>query len=368
MDSNKIKKVRVESLEPNTRLTDDILSAKQTILLRSGTILKKEFIKKLSDWGIKHIYTYSDQFESEKEFADGAESVIEFLAENKQLFVERTHLYPLLDDKQLSEYAQATENAFTELLKKDMANLGPAFTIVEKLLNSLNPLKERILKITAEIPQAKYLMYHAVSSTMLFAAVLRDEGMAEERVTQLSVGALTRDVGQMLLPAAILDKPGQLTPGEFDEVKKHPSNSATILNRSATLKNDALMLVLQHHERWDGKGYPNGFEGNELLAETQLLSVCDAYQATTNLISMSGKQFSQLSINRFITRFGLYPVGTFVKLSDNTYAIVTRINEGKPTHPEVRVILDDSMAEVADAPHIDLSKNQRIFIVKVYKT
>jgi HD-GYP domain-containing protein (c-di-GMP phosphodiesterase class II) len=188
----------------------------------------------------------------------------------------------------------------------------------------------------------------------------------------------------VLLPERILEKPGPLTPAEFNEIRKHPMMSATILNRCGTLRDDTLMLVLQHHERWDGKGYPNGFEGNEILAESQLLSVCDAYdamvtdrpfresispyQTTTNLISMSGRQFSQMSINRFITRYGLYPVGTFVKLSDNTYAMVSRINEGKPTHPEVRVVLNESLEEVIETPHVDLSKGQQLFIVKVFKS
>ena len=151
-----------------------------------------------------------------------------------------------------------------------------------------------------------------------------------------------------------------------------------------TVESETIMLVHQHHERWDGTGYPNGFQADEIVPEAQVLAICDAfcamtahrsyrkaispYETVTKIISLSGKQFSQLAANRFINRFGLYPVGTFVKLSDNNYAIVTRINEGRPTHPVVKVIVNEKLEEVEDGMEHDLAKMQDLFIVKVYRT
>ena len=99
MEKQRLKRVRVENLEPNTRLTDDILSAKQTVLLRAGTILKRDFIAKLARWGIEHVYTHSDQFVAEREMDDTAEAVLDFFSANKGMFLQRAELQVVLEDK-----------------------------------------------------------------------------------------------------------------------------------------------------------------------------------------------------------------------------------------------------------------------------
>jgi HD-GYP domain-containing protein (c-di-GMP phosphodiesterase class II) len=383
MDKQRLKKVRVENLEPNTRLTDDILSAKQTVLLRSGTILKHDFVTKLSSWGIGHVYTHSEQFTAEKEMDEAAEAVLDFFAANKEMFVQRAELKVILADKELEALVSTTEGLYENILAEGETSIQPAMEIVQNMLRELPPLRERLFQITAVIPEAKYIMQHAVTSTVLFSLVLRADGYDQARIVKLAVGALFRDLGMAMLPASILTKRGALSEKEFAEVKKHPGTSATLLKKANAVENETIMLVLQHHERWDGRGYPNGFQADEIVPEAQVLSICDAfdamasdrsyrralspYEAVTKIISLSGKQFSQLAANRFINRFGLYPVGTFVKLSDNTYAIVTRINEGRPTHPVVKVILNDKLEEFDDGAEHDLAKIQDLFIVKVYK-
>lgn len=383
MDKQRLKKVRIENLEPNTRLTDDILSAKQTVLLRAGTILKHDFVTKLSSWGIMHVYTHSGQFVAEKEMDEAAEAVLDFFAANKEMFVQRAELKVILADKELEALVSTTEGLYEDILAEGETSIQPAMEIVQNMLRELPPLRERLFKITADIPEAKYIMQHAVTSTVLFSLVLRADGYEEPRIVKLAVGALFRDLGMAMLPASILAKKGALSEKEFAEVKKHPGTSATLLKKANTVENETIMLVLQHHERWDGRGYPNGFQADEIVPEAQVLSICDAfdamasdrsyrkalspYEAVTSIISLSGKQFSQLAANRFINRFGLYPVGTFVKLSDSTYAIVTRINEGRPTHPVVKVILNDKLEEFDHGAEHDLAKMQDLFIVRVYK-
>jgi len=382
MDRRLIKKVRVENLEPNTRLTHDILSTKQTVLLRSGTILKQEFIDKLKSWGVRFIYTVSEQFKADRELADADLIVADFLAENKRALTEELGLAPVLGTAQVEALAATAESLYAKLLQTDSASLDAAFGVASELFRLLPPVEERLPVAALDTPVARYFIYHAISSSVLFAALLKSEGLAEEQVVVLTVGALLRDVGQLQLPAEILNKPGPLTPEEFGEVRKHPTMSATMLNQAGGLAENALMLVVQHHERWDGKGYPSGFENGEIVAEAQLLSVCDAYdamcsnrphaqcvspyQALTTIISLSGRQFSQLAINRFIRKYGLYPVGTVIRLSDNTYSVVTQVNEGKPTYPVVQVVLDEKLQQVKDGPVIDLSSESRLFAVKVY--
>jgi len=384
MEKQRLKRVRVENLEPNTRLTDDILSAKQTVLLRAGTILKRDFIAKLARWGIEHVYTHSDQFVAEREMDDTAEAVLDFFSANKGMFLQRAELQVVLEDKELETLVSTTEGLYGDMLAESRTSIQPAMEVVQNMLRDLPPLRERLFRVSSEVPEAKHIIQHAVTSTMLFTLVLRADGYEEPRIVKLAAGSLFRDLGMAMLPPSILTKKGALTKEEFAEVKKHPGTSATLLKKAEAVENETIMLVHQHHERWDGTGYPNGFQADEIVPEAQVLAICDAfcamtahrsyrkaispYETVTKIISLSGKQFSQLAANRFINRFGLYPVGTFVKLSDNNYAIVTRINEGRPTHPVVQVIADEKLEEVEDGMEHDLAKMQDLFIVKVYRT
>jgi len=384
MEKQRLKRVRVENLEPNTRLTDDILSAKQTVLLRAGTILKRDFIAKLARWGIEHVYTHSDQFVAEREMDDTAEAVLDFFSANKGMFLQRAELQVVLEDKELETLVSTTEGLYGDMLAESRTSIQPAMEVVQNMLRDLPPLRERLFRVSSEVPEAKHIIQHAVTSTMLFTLVLRADGYEEPRIVKLAAGSLFRDLGMAMLPPSILTKKGALTKEEFAEVKKHPGTSATLLKKAEAVENETIMLVHQHHEHWDGTGYPNGFQADEIVPEAQVLAICDAfcamtahrsyrkaispYETVTKIISLSGKQFSQLAANRFINRFGLYPVGTFVKLSDNNYAIVTRINEGRPTHPVVQVIADEKLEEVEDGMEHDLAKMQDLFIVKVYRT
>ncbi len=384
MEKQRLKRVRVENLEPNTRLTDDILSAKQTVLLRAGTILKRDFIAKLARWGIEHVYTHSDQFVAEREMDDTAEAVLDFFSANKGMFLQRAELQVVLEDKELETLVSTTEGLYGDMLAESRTSIQPAMEVVQNMLRDLPPLRERLFRVSSEVPEAKHIIQHAVTSTMLFTLVLRADGYEEPRIVKLAAGSLFRDLGMAMLPPSILTKKGALTKEEFAEVKKHPGTSATLLKKAEAVESETIMLVHQHHERWDGTGYPNGFQADEIVPEAQVLAICDAfcamtahrsyrkaispYETVTKIISLSGKQFSQLAANRFINRFGLYPVGTFVKLSDNNYAIVTRINEGRPTHPVVKVIVNEKLEEVEDGMEHDLAKMQDLFIVKVYRT
>ena len=104
-------------------------------------------------------------------------------------------------------------------------------------------------------------------------------GLPRRRLRLLALGGLLHDMGKLAVPSAVLTKPGPLDDDEFAEIRKHPEAGERLLRELGGFAPGVLRLVLDHHERLDGSGYPRGLAGAELDAETRILAVCDVYDA-----------------------------------------------------------------------------------------
>lgn len=108
-------------------------------------------------------------------------------------------------------------------------------------------------------------------------------GMGEQQAELLRQAAPMHDVGKIGIPDAILLKPGRLTPDEFDHMKQHAAIGAQILaNSSSPLLQLAHKLAIEHHEKWDGSGYPNGLKGEQISVEGRIVAIADVFDALTS--------------------------------------------------------------------------------------
>jgi putative two-component system response regulator len=112
-------------------------------------------------------------------------------------------------------------------------------------------------------------------------ALARALNWDEEALAVLEYGALLHDMGKLLVPRAILNKPGRLTPAEWEVLRRHPQDGAQMLAGVDHLRG-ALPYVLHHHEQWNGAGYPHGLAGKAIPIEGRLLAVVDAFDAMTS--------------------------------------------------------------------------------------
>lgn len=105
-------------------------------------------------------------------------------------------------------------------------------------------------------------------------------GLSQLELDQLELLSMLHDIGKVAVPDRILNKPGKLTAEEWVEMKKHPEIGYRIAASSPELSPIA-EFILCHHERWDGKGYPQGLSGEEIPLLSRILSVVDSYDAMT---------------------------------------------------------------------------------------
>jgi PAS domain S-box-containing protein len=127
-----------------------------------------------------------------------------------------------------------------------------------------------------------------VASVLSFNSVY-SQSLTYDFIHMLQQACLLHDIGKINIPDSILLKPGKLTREEFDEVKKHTANGAETIEQTypqlprGTIFQMAKDIALSHHERWDGKGYPNGLKGDEIPLCAQIVAICDVYDALRSI-------------------------------------------------------------------------------------
>lgn len=124
---------------------------------------------------------------------------------------------------------------------------------------------------------------HDITDYMLRCTPL-GEGLSDEDISHIAMAAIMHDVGKIAIPDAILGKPGRLTPEEFEIMKTHTVQGALLLEKIPQMRGHkafryAFDIARHHHERWDGRGYPDGLKGDEISIWSQIVSLADVYDA-----------------------------------------------------------------------------------------
>jgi HD-GYP domain-containing protein (c-di-GMP phosphodiesterase class II) len=227
----------------------------------------------------------------------------------------------------------------------------------------------------------EYLLEHSVAVSVLMTMFAFHMKLSKEIVSQLAIGAFLHDVGKIMIPDAILNKPGKLNDKEFVIMKSHAMHSINTIRKTPGVSAISLEVAALHHEKLNGEGYPNGIKGEGISMYGRMISICDIYDALTSsrcykegysqvksfsILRALAKenQLDEKLVDRFIQCLGVYPVGALVQLDSNRLAIVEGHNLQNPVRPRVKAFyrLDHKQFEVVQ--DIDLSAMETEHIVK----
>ncbi|MGH4038647.1 MAG: HD domain-containing phosphohydrolase [Sphaerochaeta sp.] len=146
----------------------------------------------------------------------------------------------------------------------------------------LDFLKDMVLSLTRLLEiHDEYTKDHSQKVATISKKIATEMGLSESKILQVYYAGLVHDIGKIIIPKEIINKPGKLSDDEYDIVKKHPSYAFEVLSNSKELFSIA-NIVLQHHERWDGNGYPNGVKIDNIAMEARIIAVADSYDAMTS--------------------------------------------------------------------------------------
>jgi len=259
-------------------------------------------------------------------------------------------------------------------------DLAPVFEITNNTIDEVFKNSDALACVINIRNKDEYLLEHSVSVSVLITIFARFLNIERAIVEQLSVGAFLHDVGKIMVPNSILNKPSKLTDAEFETMKSHVVHSIDIINNTPGISPLSLEVAAQHHEKLDGLGYPYQLTAEEISQYGRMITICDIFDAlTAHRCYKDGyshiKSFNILRgladknhldkqlVDSFIKCMGVYPVGSLVELNSNKIAIVEQRNYEDPISPKVRSFYNCKHHHYVDTSDIDLSKEDD-FIVK----
>jgi len=201
----------------------------------------------------------------------------------------------------------------------------------------------------------KYTVIHPLSCAIISYSIASKLGLSKQKITVLICAALTSNLGMYELQNELVDQKSTLTKEQRKEVEKHTMRSAVLLKRIGTTDELWMEIVLQHHEKEDGSGYPRRLSGEDFIQEARILGIADRYHAMVSpreyregfsptealkrIFVDRGKEVDEGISALLIKEMGIFPPGSFVTLANDEIAIVVRRSENRK-HPLVKSIID----------------------------
>jgi HD-GYP domain-containing protein (c-di-GMP phosphodiesterase class II) len=221
----------------------------------------------------------------------------------------------------------------------------------------------------------EYTFAHSIQVSILSVALGTQIGLGKDELTLLGTGAMLHDLGKASIPLKILNKPGRLTEEEFRVMKTHPQRGVSHLaEKGRGCRPEILSCILEHHEKLDGTGYPQGLTEPEIGLLPRIVSVADVYDALTSdrvyqkgtpahnaiviLYGLRNVHFDPQILNAFIGVVGVYPVGTMVRLNTREIAVVVSVNPREPLRPDIEILTDRDQKPLARARFVRLSEEE----------
>jgi len=256
-------------------------------------------------------------------------------------------------------------NDFMQTVKKGGSiKTQAAKEAVAASVNSILHSPDAHLWLTQLKNKDEYTAQHSLNVCMLSIVLGRHIGLTGQELKNVGLCGMMHDMGKMLIPDNILNKPGELDDAEMAIMKTHTTLGAELLKSSDNMFYGAIETALTHHERIRGQGYPQGLKDAYVSYYSNIVSIVDTYDALTSdkpykkgmthleatqvIYQQAGDQFDRVLAAKFIESLGVFPPGCYVQLSDNQIALVLESNEDSKLRPRVMPIMDKYMKPIKE--------------------
>lgn len=334
----------IDQVQGGMKLAKPVFSLTGTLLLDKDNVLDDRAISALRNAGAKRLWVTDEGSQYLKE--QGPQNFFQNIVAQMENVRERVILGRPIDVKLVNEIAEE---------------------LVEQIIVNEIPFAEMVRMKASE----NTILEHMVDVAILSIIIGKSLEMDRLDLRYLCFGALVHDIGQLLIPKEILNKTTPLTDSEFKMIRKHPQFGYDMLKNVDGINKHALKITLQHHERLDGSGYPNGTKEKDIAYFARIVAIADIYTAIIRekgyrkrmqiheagelLWAQAGSGLDKNLTFAFLISVVAFPLRSTVKLNDGRVGRVIAQNGDFPVRPVLYV----------DGEMIDLAENPTLFITEV---
>jgi len=376
-----IKRITIHQLKPGMFVHDiNCAWIDHPFLVGILKIKDDKTVKKIAALGVREIYIDTvkglDVIDAPTETEINAEiehKMIEIVQQAKPITTSATLREELKKSKKVyTEANKIISNIMHDARIGRQIEVEQIEPVIEKMTNSILRNKDALLSLCRIKNKDDYTFLHSVSVGALLISFAHALDFNHDIIKQLGIGGMLHDVGKTKVPDEILNKPGKLSEDEFVTMKSHVVHGCSILRKSPGISQVSFEVTAQHHERFDGSGYPLGLKNAEMSVYGQMASIVDVYDAITadrcyhkgmeptlavrKMFEWSKFHFNPKLLRTFIRTVGIYPVGTLVRLESGKIGVVIEQCETDMTRPLVRTVFDVKKSYFITPNDIDLAK------------
>lgn len=345
--------VSIHNCEDGLILAKPIFDQNSRVLLNEGSELTRSLIQRLKDKNIHHIYVKSE-ITSNVEVNDSLSPKLRFEA------VQR------LDEVFKTIKSGKTGKNDTLGRVKSIRSLSTVFDQIMKEMNS----SKHLLNLLSHMQSTVDVVFeHSINTSLYALSMGKQLGLKDHELHILGLGALFHDIGKLQLENADKNK-------NTDEWKRHPELAFETLRKESGLHLLVAHCAFQHHENFDGSGFPRGLKGNDIHLFARIIAVAEAFDYLISTKFMLPHEAMEVVVGRTYTRYdaqiveafknavAIYPIGVTVVLNTGETGVVIANNKKYPQRPLVRVFKDPYGRKLTEFFDVDLMSALNRMIVK----
>jgi HD-GYP domain-containing protein (c-di-GMP phosphodiesterase class II) len=383
-----MKKISVGSLKKGDRFSRPVYLDKDTVFISSNTPISEADLERLSKYRISEVYSDGTKLEdssNQSPASKSQEDKLPFLDQSddglrlKLIFDKLTHnRYEF--DTIYSESLESVQTAYKLIAEGKSFEIHQLRNVAEKIVDFIKANSTQTPIYLATSSQNGYYLYHqAVNATFYSLVIAINLEYSRPKLIDLCLSGLVADIGMAMIPSHISEKATVLEENDRKAVMKHTLVGYQLLTQRVKLKNSLAMTSLQHHENYDGSGYPQRMSGNSIEEFARIYSIADNYSALTarrphragllphdsikKMISEIVSKFDLKIVRQFLNILSMYPLGSYVELSDGRIGMVIDVNRDKLIRPSVRIVKESNGEKVRTLQFCNLGLDLQVYIV-----
>ncbi len=363
---------------PTTELRDGMMFDKpvfidgENVLVPAGVPVRQKDIDRLVRWDISEVRTDGAPVSAE---ARSAAATPLGAAAMRDLPADKRTLDAYL--RAIDEY----EHVAVSVAKGDELDRAKIDDTVSSLLERVKESRTEMIQLILMGGRIERKIAASVINVTILSSIMGSIlRLTGHKLVQLATGAFLHDIGMVKVPKAILRKKEKLSAEELNQIRTHPIHAYRVIAKELKYPEEVGLIALQHHERWDGQGYPRHLRGEDITLAARIVAVADAYvamiserphrnsmigyAAMKNVLSDNGRHFDPRVLKAFLESMGIYPIGSIVQLNNSAIGRVTQVHPEAPLRPVIELMIDEFNNTLGERETIDLLAKKTLFVVK----